>query len=142
MCNDEVRFALKESKTWERKLDEIVNAQQNFYQECVPLDDVEEDKEHVCKRVNALTDAITSNTLSLEDEERGLNCRAENKSKDTVVFPAIVKGDLWKNAYKFVAEFKEAFTEAQIKESDQVKTLMEYLGGEAKKLIQDLPEML
>ena len=139
MSNDEVRFALKESRNWERKLEQIVNGQQSFYEECVPLDDVEDDKNHVSERVCALTDAITSkiNSLSIEDEERGLNCMAENKSKDTVVFPAVFKGDLGDNVYKFVADFKEAVTEAQIKKSDQVKTLQKYLGGEAKKRCGD-----
>ena len=36
MSNDEVRFALKESNIWERKIEEIVNAQQSYYEECVP----------------------------------------------------------------------------------------------------------
>jgi Rad3-related DNA helicase len=104
--------ALKESKGWEKKRDENINAQQSLYEECVALDDVEDDKMLSVKKITALTDMITSkvSSLKLEDEERGLNCRAENKSKDTVVFPAIFKGDLGENVYKFAADFKEAVT--------------------------------
>ena len=48
----------------------------------------------------------------------GLSCRAENKSKDTVVFPSQFKGDLGKNVFKFVDEIKNAIIDSQIKKSD------------------------
>ena len=138
MTNDEVRFAMKESKSWEKKYDEIVTEQQRYYEECVPFDDMEEDKENVIL-VEALGDAISDKVslLEVEDEERGLSCRAENKSKDTVVFPSQFKGDLGKNVFKFVDEIKNAIIDSQIKKSDQVKTLLKYLGGEAKKRCGD-----
>ena len=139
MTNDEVRYAMKESRTWEKKYDEIVVEQQKYYEECVPFDDIENDKNQVKNSIEALQDAISDkvNLLSVEDDNRGLSCRSENKSKDTVVFPAVFKGELGENVFKFVEEIKDAITDAQVKKSDQVKTLIKYLGGEAKKRCGD-----
>ena len=139
MSNDEVRFAVKESKIWEKKLDDIISEQQKYYEECVPFSDLDEAKEQVRAEIETLEDAISDkiSLLCVEDEERGLSCRAENRSKDTVVFPAVFRGDLGDNVYKFVDEIKSAITDAQIKKSDQVKTLIKYLGGEAKKRCGD-----
>ena len=139
MTNDEVCYALKESKTWERKFEEIVNEQQKYYEECVPFDDLEDAKEQVRQEIESLQDTITDkiSLLAVEDESRGLSCRAENKSKDTVVFPSVFKGELGENVFKFVEEIKNAIIDSQVKKSDQVKTLLKYLGGEAKKRCGD-----
>ena len=139
MSNDEVRFAIKESRTWEKKFDDIVFEQQKYYEECVAFNDLEEAKEQVRAEIESLEDAISDKVslLNTEDEERGLSCRAENRSKDTVVFPAVFRGDLGDNVYKFVEEIKSAIIDSQIKKSDQVKTLIKYLGGEAKKRCGD-----
>ena len=139
MTNDEVRYAIKESKTWEKKYDEIVAEQQKYYEECVPFDDLENEKEQVKENIEALKDALSDKVslLGVEDNDRGLSCRAENKSKDTVVYPAAFKGELGENVFKFVEEIKGAITDAQVKKSDQVKTLLKYLGGEAKKRCGD-----
>jgi hypothetical protein len=59
---------LKESKGWEKKFDDIINAQQSLYEECVALDDVEDDKNVVSEKITALTDAITSKVSSLNLE--------------------------------------------------------------------------
>ena len=110
MSNDEVRFAVKESKIWEKKLDDIISEQQKYYEECVPFSDLDEAKEQVRAEIETLEDAISDkiSLLCVEDEERGLSCRAENCSKDTVVFPAVFRGDLGNNVYKFVDEIKSA----------------------------------
>ena len=93
MSNDEVRFAIKESRTWEKKFDDIVLEQQKYYEECVAFNDLEEAKEQVRAEIESLEDAISDKVslLNTEDEERGLSCRAENRSKDTVVFPAVFR---------------------------------------------------
>ena len=139
MTNDEVRYAMKESKVWERKFDEIVSEQQKYYEECVPFNDLEEEKEKVRQEVESLDDMISDKVslLAVEDDDRGLSCRAENKSKDTVVFPSVFKGDLGDNVFKFVEEIKNAIIDSQVKKSDQVKTLLKYLGGEARKRCGD-----
>ena len=139
MTNDEVRFAMKESKSWERKYDEIITEQQKYYEECVPFDDLEEAKEHIKSIIETLEDTISDkiSLLSVEDETRGLSCRAENRSKDTVVFPPPFKGELGENVYKFIDDIKNAITDSQVKKSDQVRTLIKYLGGEAKKRCGD-----
>jgi len=95
MSNDEVRFAVKESKIWEKKLDDIISEQQKYYEECVPFDDLDEAKEQVRAIIESLEDAISDKVslLCVEDDERGLSCRAENRSKDTLVFPAVFRGD-------------------------------------------------
>ena len=139
MTNDEIRYAMKESKIWERKFDEIIVEQQKYYEECVPFDDLEEAKEHVKSIIEVLQDTISDKVslLGVEDEDRGLSCRAENRSKDTVVFPLPFKGELGENVYKFIDDIKNAIIDSQIKKSDQVRTLIKYLGGEAKKRCGD-----
>ena len=114
MTNDEVRFAIKECKTWEKKYDEIIVEQQKYYEECVPFDDLEEAKEQVRAIIETLQDTISDKVslLYVEDETRGLSCRSENRSKDTVVFPSLFKDDLGENVHKFIKEIKSAIIDS------------------------------
>ena len=123
MTNDEVRFAIKECKTWEKKYDEIIVEQQKYYEECVPFDDLEEAKEQVRAIIETLQDTISDKVslLYVEDETRGLSCRSENRSKDTVVFPSPFKGDLGENVYKFIEEIKSAIIDSQIKNPTRLR---------------------
>ena len=76
MTNDEAQFAIKESKDWERKFDEIVNLWQMYFQESVTLDN-EMDRQTVLAVVDNLCHAINSkvDSLYVEDEKRGLYSR-------------------------------------------------------------------
>ena len=67
---------MKESKTWERKFEEIINEQQKYYEECVPFDDLEDAKEQVRQEIESLEDTISDKVslLTVEDETRGLSC--------------------------------------------------------------------
>ena len=68
MTNDEARFAIKESKDWERKFDKIINLQQMYFEGSVTLDN-EVDRQNVQAVVDNLCLAINSKVNSLFEED-------------------------------------------------------------------------
>ena len=100
MSNDEIRFAIKESRDWKKETNEIVSLQQTYLEECVSLGN-DTDQQAVRDTVNNLVYTMNRKVLSLsnEDKRRGLNMRSENKGRDTVVFPDVFPGQLGDNVY-------------------------------------------
>ena len=75
--------------------------------------------------------------ISHIDTTKGLNSLCENKHKETVVYPEPFKGNFGDNVYKFKEEITAAIRDSQVKKSDEVRTLLKYLRGEAKNRVGD-----
>jgi hypothetical protein len=52
-----------------------------------------------------------------------------------VVYPENFIGNPGEDVYKFVLEFKEAISADHVRTSDEVKTLLKHLKGDAKKTV-------
>ena len=80
MSNNEVRFALKESRDWKKESSNIVGLQQAYLE---GWDAVNNLLYNVNRKVQSLGD---------EDKRQGLNTRSENKGWDRVIYLGIFPG--------------------------------------------------
>ena len=96
-------------------------------------------KSQVEKEFDDLLDCIETKVkeLTLLDTNLGLHTLAPSKVKENIVYPEPFKGTPGEDVYKFVQEFKEAIAADQVRTSDEVKTLLKYVKGEARKTIGD-----
>ena len=139
LLDSEVIYYMRESKTWDKKTDDLVSANRKFQEEALGMEDLKElaaqvdDKVKIVKTVKENKVAAISNV----DATRELNSLCENKNKASVVFPEPFKGNYGENVFKFKEELVAAVKDSQVKKGDQVKTLMKYLKGEAKARVGD-----
>ena len=137
MSEQEIRKNLLESKEWEKKVDTLVTGKEAIDEEVVGLVVDENLKSEVQAKFEELLDTVVRKVkeLTVLDSELGLHTLAPSKVKDKVVYPEPFKGEPGEDVYKFVHEFKEAILADQVRTSDEVKTLVKHLKGEAKRTV-------
>ena len=139
MSDSEVIYYMRESKSWDKKIDDIVSVNRKFQVEALDIDDLKdmaarvEDKVKMVKTVKENKFAAIAN----EDTKRSLSSLCENKHRASVVFPEPFKGNYGENVFKFRDEITAAIRDSQVKKADQVRTLLKYLKGDAKAKVGD-----
>ena len=137
MSEQEIRKNLLESKEWEKKVDSLVTVKEAIDEEIVGLVVDENLKTNVQAKFDELLDTVEKKVkeLTVLDAALGLHTLVPSKVKDKVVYPEPFKGEPGEDVYKFVRDFKEAILADQVRTSDEVKTLVKHLKGEAKKTV-------
>ena len=139
MTDSEVIYYMRLSRTWDKKVEDLVSDSRKFQVEALDTPDfatlaaAAENKVKMVKTVKENKLAAISN----EDQKRGLNSLCENKNRDSVVFPEPFKGNFGDNVFKFREDITAAIKDSQVKKADQVKTLLKYLKGDARARVGD-----
>ena len=86
-----------------------------------------------------MVDAVTAMTKELNETDKnlGLYALTDSKSKSTVQYPEPFGGVLGENVFKFIKDFEDAISSDHIRKADEVRMLVKYLKGDAKKTIGD-----
>ena len=139
MSEQEIREKLIESQKWEKKIEEFTSVKEAIDQELVTVDVEETLIDQLSEEFDRILEIASEKikSLTMKDKELGLFTLTPNKVKENIVYPMVFEGKPGENVYKFVKQFKEALDADQVRKSDQVKTLMKYLKGEAKVVIGD-----
>ena len=133
MTEAEIRENIIESTKWETKIEEISRVKEIIEDELVSVHVDPELKENYDNSfLEALDIGETKfRALNLEDKKFGIFTNAPSKVKGNIVYPDPFHGRPGDNVYKFTKLFKEALDADQVRTSDQLKTLLKYLKGEA-----------
>ena len=137
MSEQEVRKNLLDLMNWERKIDDLTSTKETIDEETVSLDDDDDLKTEMEQEFDNLVDSISNKIkdLKLQDSNLGLHTLAPSKVKENVVYPENFSGYPGEDVYKFVREFKGAISADHVRTSDEVKTLLKHLKGDAKKTV-------
>ena len=137
MTEQQVRENLLETKLWGKKLNDLEAAKEKVDQDLISIDvnndlktNLEDEFEDMLRVVKEKIE-----DLILKDKMLKLYTLAPNKVKENIVYPEVFTGQCGENVFKFVKEFEEAMEANQIRKSDEVKTLLKYVKGEAKVVV-------
>ena len=139
MSDSEVIYFMRKSETWTKKVEELVASNRKFQEEALGNEDLAQMAEQLNEKVQIVKQVKENkmSAISQVDLSRGLNSLCENKNKASVVFPEPFKGIYGENVFKFKEEIVAAIKDSQVKKSDEVKTLVKYLKGDAKARVGD-----
>ena len=139
LADPEVIYYMRESKTWKKKVDELVAANRKFQEDALGITDLDQMGKELDDKVKIMKTVKDNKVAAITkvDQERNLNSLSDNKNKGTVVFPEPFRGTYGENVFKFKEDITAAIKDSQVKTADQVKTLLKYLKGEAKARVGD-----
>ena len=138
MSEQEIRKNVYKTQDWEKEIKSMKTSKMDLDLEMVGVGDVDADlkdefDDEYDKAIQDMPDLIKN--LTLKDEELGLHTLAPNKGKSTVCYPDVFNGKLGENIHKFKSKFKNALEANHVRASDEVETLLKYLGGDAKAAV-------
>ena len=134
LTDSEVMYYMREFKTWKKQMSDIVSLHRKLQEDTLGKAELNDMMETLNNEVVVVKTLLENKiaVISHIDSTKGLNSLCENKNRSSIVFPEPFKGNFGDNVYKFKEEIVAAIRDSQVKKSDEVKTLLKYLKGEAK----------
>ena len=139
LTDSEVMYYMKESKVWDKRISDLVSANRKFQEEALGIADLDSLARALEEKISIVKTMKENKIAAIAaiDKEKGLNSLCENKNRASIVFPEPFKGNYGENIYKFKEEIVAAIKDSQVKKSDEVRTLLKYLKGEARSRVGD-----